>query len=105
MERVLQCSLLDGQCGDSAKVFPDFDELRGVVLVSLWWVFQLEWRNTRSEFGRVGSRGGGRVSILKSHGVGPRVLSMGKAWGGFYKPPQSWGMYQASRHLKESHKD
>lgn len=38
MEGTLQCSLLRG---DSAQVFPDFDELRGVVLFSLWWVFQL----------------------------------------------------------------
>lgn len=43
MEGTLQCSLLRG---DSAQVFPDFDELRGVVLFSLWWVFQLEERDT-----------------------------------------------------------
>lgn len=41
MEETLQCSLFAGQGGDSAQVFPDFDELRGMVLFSLWWVFQL----------------------------------------------------------------
>lgn len=44
MEGTLQRSLFAGQCGDSAQVFSDFDELRGVVLISLWWVFQLEQR-------------------------------------------------------------
>lgn len=40
-EGTLQSSLFAGQRGDSAQVFPDFDELRGVVLFSLRWVFQL----------------------------------------------------------------
>ena len=44
-----------------------------MVLFSLWWVFQLEERDT-SAFGRAG----GRAPLLKSHGVEPKVLSMGK---------------------------
>lgn len=59
MEVTLQCSLLRG---DSAQVFPDFDELRGVVLFSLWWVFQLEERDTGA-FRRAG--GGGRSAFQK----------------------------------------
>lgn len=58
MEGTLQCSLLRG---DSAQVFPDFDELRGVVLFSLWWVFQLEERDT----GAFGRAGGGRSAFQK----------------------------------------
>lgn len=101
MEETLQCSLFAGQGGDSAQVFPDFDELRGMVLFSLWWVFQLEQRNTRSEFAKLVGDG-----VPKPHAiVGPRVLSMEKAWGGFYKPFQSWDVYQESRPLKESQKD
>lgn len=64
MEVTLQCSLLRG---DSAQVFPDFDELRGVVLFSLWWVFQLEERDT----GAFRRAGGGGAPLFKSRGVEP----------------------------------
>lgn len=56
----------------------------------------------RSEFAKL-VRG---LGLLFSKAmVGPRVLSMEKALGGFYESSQSWEVHQESRHLKESHKD
>lgn len=105
-EGTLQSSLFAGQRGDSAQVFPDFDELRGVVLFSVRWVFQLEERDTRGEFGRAGCRQwGGGFLFSKAVVLGQESCQWGSRSPvrlGFTNHPKVAGVYQESRHRKES---